>query len=498
MSAAQLLALLPLLVLAGAAVVLLLTVSFWRHHGGVAALTLLALFAALVSIGPSLAVPVTLPLLTWDGFSSYLTALFVGAALVVTILSYRYLGSRSNEPEEYYVLLVAATLGAVTLACANHFASVVLGLEVLSIALYVLIAYPDEGHPPLEASLKYLILSGAASTTLLFGMALVYAASGALDFAGIAEAARSSSSPGDQLLQSAGVMLVLAGLAFKLSLVPLHMWTPDVYQGAPAPVAAFLATVAKGAAFAVLLRFLLQGGVLDATVQGAMVLLAMLSMVVGNLLALRQQHVKRLLACSAIAHLGYLLIPLITLGATDPVFATETVLVYLGAYVVMTLAAFGAVTVLSGPATPAAAAAAAAAEADDVARYQALAWRRPLVAATLVVALLSLAGIPLTLGFIAKFYVFAAGVGAAAWLLLGGLIVGSGLGIYYYLRVVFMIFRTETAAAEAPEGTPAAEAGAAITGQWTLGMLGVLLLIFGIYPEPFIGVVRQALQGWGG
>lgn len=490
MSAAYLQALLPLLVLGAGVVLALLTVSFWRHHGGMVALTVAvqALTLAALPIAADVDLPAQGTLLVWDGYSVYLTALFAGATAVVALLSHRFLAGRSNEPEEYYVLLLAATLGAVTLVCANHFAAVVLGLEVLSISLYVLIAYPEQGHPPLEASLKYLILSGAASTTLLFGMALVYAATGALDFAGIAGAARDPAEyavplAGQERLADMGVMLMLAGIAFKLSLVPLHMWTPDVYQGAPAPVAAYLATVAKGAVFAMLLRFLLHGGVLDTTILTALVLLAMLSMIVGNLLALRQQHLKRILAYSAIAHLGYLLVPVITLGPSDPALATETVLVYLGAYVVMSLVAFGSVAVLSEPGP--------AGEADELSHYRGLAWRRPVLAATLVVALLSLAGIPLTLGFVAKFYVFAAGVGAAAWLLLVALVVGSGLGLYYYLRVIFVMIRTEAE----PAGTAG---GGAPSGQWTLCTLGALLVAFGVYPEPLIDVVRQALQSWGG
>jgi NADH-quinone oxidoreductase subunit N len=214
-----------------------------------------------------------------------------------------------------------------------------------------------------------------------------------------------------------------------------------------------------------------------------LVVLAVLSMVVGNLLALRQQHIKRVLAYSAIAHLGYLLIPLITLGQTDAALAVEATLVYLGAYFIMTLAAFAVVTVLSGPAP--------GDDADSLECYQGLLWRRPAIAAVLAGALLSLAGIPLTVGFIAKFYVFAAGVSATAWLLLAALVAGSGIGLYYYLRIVFVMTRTgEGAAAELPR--------ASASGGLTLGVLGALLLLLGVYPAPFINAVRQALQSWSG
>jgi NADH-quinone oxidoreductase subunit N len=480
-SAADYQALLVHLMLGGALVVLMLAISMRRSHRMAAGLTVLALLAALVSVLWSAEVVprAVTPLLIIDGYSLYFAVLFLVAGLVVTLLSYRYLQGRRDDPEEFYLLLLAATLGAVTLASADHFASLLLGLEILSIALYVLIAYPQEGHPPLEAALKYLILSGAASTTMLFGMALVYVASGSLAFAPLPQVAA-----GGQLYLTAGIVMVLAGAGFKLSLVPFHMWTPDVYQGAPAPVTAYLATVSKGAVFAFLLRYLLESGLIGSTeVTAVLVVLAVLSMVVGNLLALRQQHIKRVLAYSAIAHLGYLLIPLIALGQIDAALAVEATLVYLGAYFIMTLAAFAVVTVLSGP-TP-------GDDADSLECYQGLLWRRPAIAAVLTVVLLSLAGIPLTVGFIAKFYVFAAGVSATAWLLLAALVAGSGIGLYYYLRIVFVMTRTgEGAAAELPR--------ASASGGLTLGVLGALLLLLGVYPAPFINAVRQALQSWSG
>lgn len=481
MTGADFQAVLVHLVLGGGLLVLILTISFRRDHRVAAGLTILTLLAALASVvwSAEVAPRAVTPLLMVDGYGLYFSVLFLVAALAVVALSYRYLQGTRDDPEEFYLLVLAATLGAVTLGTADHFASLLLGLEILSIALYVLIAYPQEGHPPLEAALKYLILSGAASTTMLFGMALVYVASGSLDFTAVADV-----SAGGTLYLTAGVVLVVAGLAFKLSLVPFHMWTPDVYQGAPAPVTAYLATVSKGAVFAVLLRYLMESGLIGGeTVTGILVLLAVLSMVVGNLLALRQEHIKRVLAYSAIAHVGYLLIPLVALGEADPALAVEASLIYLGGYFVMTLAAFAVITILSG--------ASSGGDADVLARYEGLFWHRPAIAGVLTVALLSLAGIPLTVGFIAKFYIFAAGVTAAAWLLLAALVIGSGIGLYYYLRIVFVMTRTIPGAGERWPGASA-------SGGLTLGVLGALLLLLGVYPAPFINAVRQAIQSWGG
>jgi NADH-quinone oxidoreductase subunit N len=203
-----------------------------------------------------------------------------------------------------------------------------------------------------------------------------------------------------------------------------------------------------------------------------------LSMIVGNLLALLQQHFKRLLAYSAIAHLGYVLVPLLALGRADSDMAVEATLVYLGAYFVMTLAAFGVVSELSD-----------ADEADHLTAYEGLFWRHPVLAGVLAIVLLSLAGIPLTLGFIAKFYLFAAGVAAREWLLLSALVAGSGIGLYYYLRVILVMARTAEHV-----GAPA---GAGRLGLWTVCLLATALVALGIYPVPLIEIVREALQGWG-
>jgi NADH-quinone oxidoreductase subunit N len=256
-----------------------------------------------------------------------------------------------------------------------------------------------------------------------------------------------------------------------------------VYQGAPAPVAGYLATVAKGAMLAVLVRYLLAADALagDAALQ-VLAVVAVLSMIVGNLLALLQQHIKRVLAYSAIAHFGYLLVPLVAVGRTDAPLALEATLVYLTAYVVMSLGAFGVVAVMTGRHVDG--------EADSLDAYAGLFWRNPGLAAILTVVLLSLAGIPLTVGFIAKFYLFAAGVSAMAWVLVGALVVGSGIGLYYYLRIVYTMTRSDAAGHGAVAATP--------LGGWTLSALGVLLLGFGIYPMPLIQVVRQALANWGG
>jgi len=475
------LALAPYLTLLGGILVLVLVISFWRSHAIAMSVSVVVLLGTLGSIGFGLDAGVRSlsNFMVLDGYVAYFNVLFLVAALATTLVSRNYLSGREGEPEEFYLLLLIATLGAMVLASAEHFAAFLLGLEILSISLYVLIGYPEEGQPPLEAALKYLVLSGVASTTMLFGMALLYNATGTLIISELAGAALSGSS--FELHWMVGHGLLVAGLAFKLSLVPFHMWTPDVYHGAPAPVSGYLATVSKAAVFAFLFRYALESGGLDVgVVARTLVLFGMLSMVIGNVLALLQTNVKRLLAYSSIAHAGYLLIALVALGhLASREVALEAGLVYLAGYALMTLAAFGVVAVLSS--------AAEETDAQELAAFQGLFWRRPLAAVVMTIALLSLAGIPLTVGFIAKFYLIAAGVDSGLWTLVWALVLGSAIAIYYYLRVVLIMSRP------AEEGVYkyAVQLG---EGRPTLVVLGVVVLLFGIYPAPLIDIIRDALR----
>ncbi len=491
MTALDFQALAPHLTLTAGLLVVVLAISFWRSHRTALTLTLLSFAAAFIALWPGLdAAPrqVT-PLLVLDAYAAFFNGLFILIGAVTAILAHRYLQGRAGSQEEFHVLLLLATLGAMTLASAQHFAALLLGLEIISISLYAMVAYPEESHPPLEAALKYLVLSGVGSATMLFGMALIYHATGALGFAELAASVPvgdTFAAAGDRadLWLTAGQVLFIIGIAFKLSLIPFHMWTPDVYQGAPAPVSGYLATVSKAAVFAVLLRFAVDAELLDlsggAAVSMAMLfaIVAVLSMVIGNVLALLQDSIKRLLAYSSIAHVGYLMIALLVLGALPgQAMAVETALVFLAGYLAMTLAAFAVVSELSS---------AAVGERDQIEEYAGLFWRRPVLAAVLTAALLSLAGIPLTAGFIAKFYLFAAGVEGALWGLIWAMIVGSALSIYYYLKIVFAMTVRDADAPAVPVSA---------IGVVTAAVLGLVVLVLGIYPAPLIDLVGDIAAG---
>lgn len=308
-----------------------------------------------------------------------------------------------------------------------------------------------------------------------FGMALIYAGLGTMEFGAVAASLAAGTDLPVELLLTGAAMLVV-GVGFKLAVVPFHMWTPDVYQGAPAPTTAFIATVSKGAVFALLLRFFSQ---VDLYAYGSLLLLlgliAVASMFVGNLLALLQDNVKRLLAYSSIAHLGYALVAFLAGGELGVAAATF----YLAAYFITSLGAFGVVSVLSGP----------DADAEDLEEYRGLVWSHPWLSGVFAAMLLSLAGIPLTAGFVGKFYVAAAGMGAALWLPLIAPVLASTVGLYYYLRVVFALYQRPRAAEEVPVATPSPS----FLGSLVLAALTLLLIWLGVYPAPVIQLIQAAV-----
>lgn len=476
MSGADLIALLPILVLAAAIVVIMLVIAFFRNHVLAAGLTLVSLglaFAALFVAAQWAPRQVT-PLLAVDSYSLFFAGLIMAASFAVALLSYGYLERMALQREEFYLLLLLATLGSIVLASATHFASFFLGLEILSVALYGMIAYPRWRQISIEAGLKYLVLAGASSAFLLFGMALVYGELGTMEFGRMASAVAAGGSAGQSAIVLTGLSMMLVGFGFKLAVAPFHLWTPDVYEGAPAPATAFVATVSKGATFALLLRFFTQ---VDIRHQPSLFLtvavISVASMLGGNLLALRQNNVKRILAYSSISHLGYLLVALLASGPLGP----AAVAFYLVAYFVTTLGTFGVVTVLSGPDR----------DADSLEDYRGLFWRRPWIAGVFTAMLLSLAGIPLTAGFVGKFYLVSAGVGSALWVLVVILVVGSGIGLYYYLRVVSVMFVRQA------EGEVALVTYPSAAGSLVLGVLSVLLLWFGVYPSPLIELIQATV-----
>jgi len=475
MTAVDLLALLPLLLVAATSIVVLVAVAVGRNHTVAFGLTLAGLAAGFWS---TYFVPLrqVTALLVIDRYALFFFGLILAASFAVALMAYGYLEKREGNKEEFYILLLVATLGAMVLIASSHFATLFLGLEVLSVALYALIAYFGDRPLPLEAGVKYLVLAASSSAFLVFGIALVYADLGTMNFIQAAHLLATNTDLNLGLLLP-GTAMIVTGIGFKLALVPFHMWTPDVYQGAPAPVTAFVATVSKGGMFALLLRYFTQSGMGQfAPVLLVFSIIAVASMFTGNLLALFENNVKRILAYSSIAHMGYLLVALEVGGA----LGASAVAFYLMAYFVMTLGAFAVVTLLSGQER----------DADQLEDYRGLFWRRPGIALAFTAMLLSLAGIPLTAGFLGKFYIVAAGAAVGAWVLILILVITSTIGLFCYLRIVTAMYQQPPASALAVEPLPR-RAPAAIL---VLAMLLVVLVWLGVYPTAFVNVIQSATR----
>jgi NADH-quinone oxidoreductase subunit N len=467
-------ALLPMIVITATALLLMLVIAFYRSHAVTAFLTIagIALSFYTLRAADEIAPRRVTDLIIIDHYSILYIGLVFAASFAVAVLSYGYLKKHRGHHEEFYLLLLMAVLGSATVISSSHFASFFLGLEILSVSLYALIAYVKTSDRGTEAGIKYLVLAAVSASFLLFGIALIYAQLGTLSFNGIAPGKTGTGN----LFYVIGTILIIVGVGFKLALVPFHMWTPDVYEGAPAPVTAFIATVSKGALFAFLLRYSSLAG---ATPDGALFitfsLIAVASMFFGNILALTQNNVKRILAYSSISHLGYLMVAFLAGKA----YALIAVTLYLVAYFITTLGAFGIVSVLSG----------SEGDADDLDHYRGMAWKRPFLSAVFTAMLLSLAGIPLTAGFIAKFYIMGAGVGSGLWTLVFVLVATSAIGLFYYLRIIITLYKRpdeEESAAMIEKTT--------VAGGAVLAALAALLLWLGIYPSAFIEMI-QAIIG---
>jgi NADH-quinone oxidoreductase subunit N len=470
MSSADVTALGPLIVIAATAIVVMIGIAFRRNHALAVTLTLAGFAVASISIFAAPVPRQITSLLVVDGFALFYIGLIIASAAVVALISFQYFRTHGGHREELYLLLLLATLGCAVLAASAHFISFLLGLEILSVSLYGMVAYSKDRVQALEAGMKYLVLASASAGFLLFGAALIYCSTGTMEFAGLGQLSPVDS--GFPLL-IAGMVLTITGIGFKLGIVPFHLWIPDVYQGAPAPVTAYIATTSKTAVVALLLRYAYLSAALGhRVVVVVFAIIAIASMVAGNLLALRQQSIKRILAYSSIAHFGYILVAFLSVGSS----AMEAVTFYLVSYTVTILSAFGIVAILSN----------ADADADNVESYSGLFWQRPVLAAVLTAAVLSLAGIPATIGFLGKFYVLAAAAESGTWPLMIVLAITSVIGLFYYLRIVSKLYESSSGR-QTPMPAPShiSVLPVAIAGSLVIGL--------GIFPAQLFSWIRTAM-----
>jgi NADH-quinone oxidoreductase subunit N len=360
-----------------------------------------------------------------DGFSVFFHVLVIAIAAVVILSSYEYMSVQRIRAGEYYALILFGTVGIALMSSAVELVLIFIALEISSISSYVLAGFRRHEAASAESSLKYFLLGSFATAFFLYGVALMFGATGSTNIDLIAQALRAGPIP---LLAFVAVALMFVGLGFKVAAAPFHIWTPDVYEGAPAPIVGFMSTAPKAAAFAVLLRVVFVINV--HAIFWVIWIAAALSMTLGNVSAFVQDNVKRLLAYSSIAHAGYVLVAF----AAAPQLGTSAVMFYTAAYAAMNLGAFAVVTHFAN----------AGERYVTLEDYEGLGRSSPLLAATLTIFLLSLIGIPMTGGFFAKFYVFSAAVKAnLIWLTIIG-VLNSGVGAYYYLRIIVMMYMRES------------------------------------------------------
>jgi NADH-quinone oxidoreductase subunit N len=409
-----------------------------------------------------------------DDFALFFNLVFLVSTGLVLLISAEYIKRRGVEYGEYYVLVLFAALGMMLMASGSDLIVIFLGLELMSLSLYVLAGFFRTQLRSSESSLKYFLLGAFATGFFLYGIALIYGATGSTNLAKIAAALKASG--GRPPLVLIGLGLLLVGFGFKLSSVPFHMWVPDVYEGAPTAVTAFIATGSKAAAFAALIRVLWAGlGPLQADWTGLLWVIAFATMTVGNVVAIAQSNIKRMLAYSSIAHVGYMLVALVAGSG----LGLASVLFYLLVYAFTQIGAFAIVLVLEKGGQ----------DAEEMADYGGLGNRHRILALAMVLFLLSFIGIPPTAGFVGKFYIFSAAIKAGyVWLAVVG-VLNSVLSSYYYLRVVVYMYMRE------PEADAPVSAGSVgVNLALALSCWGVLQL--GLYPGPFFALAQRAIQSF--
>ncbi|MDP1558964.1 MAG: NADH-quinone oxidoreductase subunit NuoN [Nitrosomonas sp.] len=406
-----------------------------------------------------------------DPMSDILKLLVYGTVVSVLVYSREYISSRGMYTGEFFSLILFATLGMMVMISASHFLTLYLGLELLSLSLYALVALRRDTVIATEAAMKFFVLGALASGFLLYGMSMVYGATGSLHVAVVSEAIKSGVLSHEVLV--VGLVFIVAGISFKLSAAPFHMWAPDVYQGAPTAVTLFISSAPKLAAFGFVMRLLVEGlGEMVADWQGMLIILAVMSMAVGNLAAIAQTNVKRMLAYSTISHMGFLILGLISAdwnGYSSAMFYTM-------AYVLMTLGTFAIIMILSRDGF----------EAENINDFKGLNKRNPWYAFITMLLMLSMAGIPPMIGFYAKLSVLQAVLNAGfVWLAVVAVLL-SVIGAFYYLRIIKLMYFDE------PESfdpiSPQTDVKVLIT------INGVAVLAFGLFPQTLMALSLYAIE----
>ena len=460
-----------LFVLAAALALLLLGAARGERTVGIvdiASIVVLLVAALLVALQPSGRMETFNGSFIVDGFARFLKVLALLGSAATLLMSIDYFRQKNIRRFEFGILVLLSAAGMMVMISARDLVMLYLGLELMSLSLYVIAAIDRDNLRSTEAGLKYFVLGGLSSGMLLYGASLIYGFTGTVSFTGIAAAAKGSASIGLVF----GLVFLFAGLAFKVSAVPFHMWTPDVYEGAPTPVTAFFAAAPKVAAMALFVRVALDAFPnIVPQWQQIIVFISIASMILGAFAAIGQRNIKRLMAYSSIGHVGF---ALVGLSAGTPA-GVQGVLVYMAIYVAMTLGTFACILAMRR----------AGGSVEEIEDLAGLARTQPMVAFFLAALLFSLAGIPPLAGFFAKFYVFLAAIDAKLYALSVIGVVSSVVGAFYYLRIVKLMYMDEPAGAFLPMANEL---------RVVLGISGLFVILFFVYPAPLLAAAEAAAK----
>ncbi|AGC03756.1 NADH-quinone oxidoreductase subunit N [Candidatus Blochmanniella chromaiodes str. 640] len=476
--------LLPILIIGMTTVIVMLSIAYRRNLLLHTSLTIFGFSLAIISVGLvwDQRARNFLQLICVDDFSILYIILVLVSGLSSSVLAYKWLLIYpSNNRDEFYLLLLISSIGGILLATTNHLVILFLGMELISLPLFGLIGYSFFNKFSLEASIKYIILSGVSSSFILFGIALIYAATGFLSFTSISQLLRLHIIASNQsiLMSTIGLGMMMVGFGFKLSLVPFHLWTPDVYQGAPSSISLYLTTSSKIAVISVLIRLLMvfpnqYNKVFCIFLLG----IACCSALFGNLMAIKQDNIKRVLAYSSIAHTGYVLIGVIAILRVNHPMALETIGIYLISYVLTSIGAFGIINVVSffyaNEDT----------DVDSLFVYRGLFWHQPMLSVLFTIIILSLAGIPMTLGFIGKFYLFVLGIDSKLWWLTIFIAMSSVISIFYYLRIIINLYLSPINRLNI--NSDSLSSWSVTPDKIIVIIVSFSILFLGLYPKPLI------------
>ncbi len=473
----------PELCVAGVAIAVILLDLVVANKGilrGLSIASLLACIAVSVSFWGRQDNAIFGGMLKADEFAIFFKVIFAGTAVLVLLASKDYVSKFARFEGEYYALVLLSAVGMMLMAASRDLITIYISLELTSLSLYALVGFMKDAKST-EAGLKYLLLGAVASAVLLYGMALIFGTTGQTglsEIASVIPAGRIWETP----ILLLGVVFLIAGFGFKIAMVPFQMWVPDVYEGAPTTVTAYLSVGSKAAGFAVILRVFLEAFGGDLLPDWAMIfaVLGAISMMVGNLVAIAQSNIKRMLAYSSIAQAGYLMIGLAAVTRAGDLgdgalFGPTGLIFFMGCYALANLGAFIAIIAISNKI-----------ESDSIADYSGVGARAPLLALALTLFLVSLTGLPPTAGFLAKFYLFNAAVQHDLIWLVVIAVINTAISAYYYLRVVKMMwFNPATSTERIPSSW-------ALRGALVITCVGVLFLFF--YPSPLLDVAKEAAQ----